>query len=63
MQGVAAFDAVPLETLEEELRHRGIAVVRIEYVDVLGPKPGAVRLRAQSVREVQVLPRYAYSGL
>src|ERR1700728_3418792 len=31
-KGVAAFDAVPLEGLEEELRHRGIAVVGIEYV-------------------------------
>jgi hypothetical protein len=33
---------VPLEALEEELCHRGIAVVRIEYIDVLGPKPGAL---------------------
>src|SRR5215469_11880179 len=41
-EGIAAFDAVPLEGLEEELRHRCIAVVRIEYIDVLGPKPGAL---------------------
>jgi hypothetical protein len=34
--------AVPLEGLQEELRHRCIAVVRIEYIDVLGPKPGAL---------------------
>src|SRR6516162_7429319 len=40
-EGVAAVDAVPLEALQKELRHRGIAVVRIEYIDVLGPKPGA----------------------
>src|SRR5207248_6223006 len=30
-EGIAAFDAVPLEGLQEELRHRGIAVVRIEH--------------------------------
>src|SRR5207244_6059271 len=41
-EGVAAFDAVPLEGLQEELRHRCIAIIRIEYVDVLGPKPGAL---------------------
>src|SRR5262249_38475561 len=41
-EGVAAFDAVPLEALEEELRHRGIAIVRIEYIDVVGSKPGAL---------------------
>ena len=41
-EGVASFDAVPLDALQEELRHRGIAVVRIEYIDVLGPKPGAL---------------------
>src|SRR5262249_11114310 len=35
-EGVAAFDAVPLEGLQEELRHGCIAVVGIEYVDVLG---------------------------
>src|ERR1700724_927125 len=39
-EGIAAFDAVPLEGLQEELRHRCIAVVRIEYIDVLGSKPG-----------------------
>src|SRR5437899_3771312 len=39
-EGIAAFDAVPLEGLQEELRHRGIAVVRIEYVNVVRPKPG-----------------------
>jgi len=38
-EGIAAFDAVPLEGLQEELRHRCIAVVRIEYIDVLGLKP------------------------
>jgi hypothetical protein len=41
-EGIAAFDAVPLVALEEELRHRRIAVVSIEYIDVLGPKPGAL---------------------
>ena len=41
-EGIAALDAVPLEALEEELRHRCIAVVRIEYIDILGPKPGAL---------------------
>src|SRR5580700_7187346 len=41
-EGVAAFDAVPLEALQKELRHRCIAVVRIEYIDVLGPKPGTL---------------------
>src|SRR6516162_8168210 len=40
--GVAALDAVPLEGLQEELRHRCIAVVRIEYINVLGPKPGTL---------------------
>src|SRR5262249_10583464 len=37
----AAVDAVPLEGLQEELRHGCIAVVRIEYISVLGPKPGS----------------------
>ena len=41
-EGIAAFDAVPLEGLQEELRHGRIAVVRIEYINVLGPKPGAL---------------------
>ena len=41
-KGIAAFNAVPLEGLQEELRHRRIAVVRIEYIDVVGPKPGAL---------------------
>ena len=41
-EGIAAFDAVPLEGLQEELRHRCIAVVRIEYINVLGPQPGAL---------------------
>jgi hypothetical protein len=41
-EGIAAFDAVPLEGLQEELRHRGIAVVRIEYINVLGAKPGTL---------------------
>ena len=40
-EGIAAFDAVPLEALEEELRHRGVAVVRIEYIDLAGPEPCA----------------------
>src|SRR5436189_1285246 len=42
LEGIAAFDAVPLEGLQEKLRHRGIAVVRIEYIDVRGPQPGAL---------------------
>ena len=41
-KGIAAFDAVPLEGLQEELRHRCIAVVRIEYVNVVEPKPGTL---------------------
>src|SRR5438874_2940612 len=39
-EGIAAFDAVPLEALQEELRHRCIAVVRIEDIDVAGTQPG-----------------------
>src|SRR5262249_38087137 len=39
---IAAFDTVPLEGLQEELRHGCIAVVRIEDVHVLGPKPGTL---------------------
>lgn len=31
-KGIAAFDAVPPERLQEELRHRRIAVVRIEDI-------------------------------
>src|SRR5215472_14740737 len=41
-EGIAAFDAVPLEGLQEELRHDCIAVIRIEYINVLGAKPGAL---------------------
>jgi hypothetical protein len=41
-EGIAAFDAVPLEGLQVELRHDCIVVVRIEYVDVLGPEPGTL---------------------
>src|SRR5271154_719152 len=41
-EGIAAFDAVPLEALQKELRHRCIAVVRIEYINVLGPKLGTL---------------------
>src|SRR5690349_12551345 len=41
-EGIAAFDAVPLERLQEELRHGCIAVVRIEDINVLGPKPGTL---------------------
>jgi hypothetical protein len=41
-EGIAAFDAVLLERLQGELRHRCIAVVRIEYINVLGPKPGTL---------------------
>src|SRR5262249_33047115 len=33
-KGVAAFDAVPLEGFQEELRNRRVAVVRIEYIDI-----------------------------
>src|SRR5438270_6766204 len=58
-EGIAAFDAVPLEGLQEELRHRCIAVVRIEYINVLGPEPGTlvhspggrVRLAAASLQD------------
>jgi hypothetical protein len=42
---------VPLEALQEELRHRCIAVVRIEYINVLGPPspaPSYIRLAARS---------------
>src|SRR6202023_604258 len=41
-EGIAAFDAVPLEALQEELRHRGIAVVRIEAIDAAWTEPGAL---------------------
>ena len=41
-ESIAAFDAVPLEGLQEELRHGCIAVVGIEYVNVVGPKPGTL---------------------
>src|SRR6266481_2568357 len=41
-EGIAAFDAVPLEGLQEELRHRCIAVARIEYIDVVKAKPGSL---------------------
>ena len=41
-EGIAAFDPVPLVGLQEELRHRCVAVVRIEYIDVLGPEPGTL---------------------
>jgi hypothetical protein len=41
-KGIAAFDAVPLEGLQEKLRHGCIAVVGIEYINVLGPKPGTL---------------------
>ena len=41
-EGIAAFDAVSLEALEEKLRHGCIAVVRIENIDVIGPKPGTL---------------------
>src|SRR5690348_16425488 len=41
-EGVAAFDAVPLEALQEKLRHDRIAVVRIENIDVVGPQPCAL---------------------
>ena len=51
-EGVAALDAVPLEALQKELRHRRIAVVRIEYIDVLGPSPAPsyILLAARSVQ-------------
>jgi len=51
-EGIAAFDAVPLEGLQEELRRRRIAVVRIEYIDVLGPSPAPsyILLAARSVQ-------------
>jgi hypothetical protein len=39
-EGGDAFDAVPLEGLQEELHHGCIAVVWIEYIDVVGPKAG-----------------------
>ena len=41
-EGIAAFDAVPPEGLQEGLRHGCIAVVRIEYVNVVGPEPGTL---------------------
>jgi hypothetical protein len=41
-EGIAAFDAVPLERFQEELRHGCIAVVRIEYIAVLRLKPGTL---------------------
>jgi hypothetical protein len=36
-EGIAAFDAVPLEGLQKELRHGCVAVVRIEYINVRSP--------------------------
>src|SRR5690348_18451282 len=33
-EGLAALDAVPLEALQEELRHDRIAVIRIENINV-----------------------------
>src|SRR3954453_3545029 len=41
-EGIAAFDAVPLERLQEELRHDRIALIGIEDINVDGPKPGAL---------------------
>ena len=41
-EGIAAFDAVPLEGLQEELRHRCIAVVGIEYINIQSLSPGAL---------------------
>jgi hypothetical protein len=41
-EGIAAIDAVPLEGFQEELRHGCIAAVRIEYINILGRKPGAL---------------------
>ena len=32
--------AVPLEGLQEELRHRCLALVGIKYIYVVGPEPG-----------------------
>ena len=51
-EGIAAFDAVPLEGLQEELRHGCIAVVRIEYINVLGPSraPSYILVAARSVQ-------------
>jgi hypothetical protein len=51
-EGVAAFDAVPLKGLQEELRHGRTAVVRIEYVDVVGasPAPSYILMAARSVQ-------------
>ena len=51
-ESVAAFDAVPLEALQEELRHRGVAVVGIEYIDVVGPEPGTL-VHSPGARSVQ----------
>ena len=52
-EGIAAFDAVPLEGLQEELRHGCIAVVRIEYINVLGPQPGTLVNILLAARSVQ----------
>ena len=51
-EGVAALHAVPLERFQVELGHDGVAVVRVEDVDVLRAEPGAfvhpARPRGQS---------------
>ena len=54
-EGVAAFDAAPQEGLQEELRHRCIAVVRIELINVLEPNPAPsyILLAARSVQIVR----------
>ena len=41
-EGIAAFDAVRLEGFREELHHRRMAIVSIEYINVLWPKPGTI---------------------
>jgi hypothetical protein len=39
---MSPFDAVPLVGLQEELRNGCIAVVRIEYINVVGANPGTL---------------------
>jgi predicted nucleotidyltransferase len=62
-EGIAAFEAVPLEGLQEELRHGCMAVVRIECINVLGPKPGAlVRSKFHQPRGAPIDPDASWSN-
>ena len=40
--GVSPLHSVPLKGLQPELGHGGVAIVGVEYVDVLGTEPSAL---------------------